>query len=91
MLLGPWGPWEESHSSQALYPADTGCVDRPPSPAPHSGHLLCLPFCEYQHIPPCASVDTELLLQGNDSHLHPPCIKRQQVDTEESVGMIWQF
>lgn len=34
-------------------------------------HLLRLPFCEYQHIPPCASVDIELLLQGNDSCPHP--------------------
>lgn len=33
--------------------------------------LLRLPFCEHQPIPPCASVDTELLLQGNDSCPYP--------------------
>lgn len=82
MLLGPRGPWEESHSCrrQALYPADTGCGRQSPSPAPHAGRLLRLPFREHQHIPPCASVDTELLLQGNDSHPPRPCIKCQRVD-----------
>lgn len=38
---------------------------------------LCLPFCEYQHIPPRASVDTELLLQGNDSRPHPASSARK--------------
>ncbi|CAO2611783.1 hypothetical protein LEMLEM_LOCUS15309 [Lemmus lemmus] len=42
-----------------------------------AGSLLRLPFCEYQRIPPCASVDTELLLQGNDSCPHPASSARK--------------
>lgn len=89
-LLGPVG----GERQQAVRPCtrQTLGVDLPPSPVHHSGHLLCLPFVNTSTyllvpllIPSCYSRGMTL------THPHPPCIKCQRVDAEESVRMIWQF
>lgn len=75
MPLGPQGPWKESHSSQAL--TNTRQMLGVGNPVLLARPLLRLPFCEHQHIPPCASDDTELLLQGDDSCPHPASSARK--------------